>query len=226
MFPDVGTLGVAIVGALAGSATTGYVAYKIQDRAFKEAEKTRQKELRNTQQVQGRSLILKMMKIHSDILMIDKHLKTAFQAAKSHETTMEPWGFVKELATLPRPVHYSYDELSTLMSLGDDEVFNAVLNAEPVHANLLALVNALHSYRRELLEKLPVTTTMGTLASAEIDPESLAPLRLQMNAVNEIIDQLCQFVERGRYESQDALRSLCDLLREKLDMQHRVEIPE
>ena len=139
---------------------------------------------------------------------------------------MEPWGFVRELAPLPNQVRLTYDELSMLMGLGNDDVFNSVLNMEPVHESTIELVRTFHYHRRKLLERLPISSVRETVASTDLDPAQMEPLRLQMNAVNSLIEQLRAFSERGRDESRSALRTLCSLLRDELEIQQGIEFPE
>ena len=60
----------------------------------------------------------------------------------------------------------------------------------------------------------------------DLEPAQLEPLKLQMNAVNSLIEQLRAFSERGLGESRDALNDLCNLLRDKLGIQQAIVFPE
>ena len=216
----------AVAGALAGAIVSSYLAYRIQSRSFNEDRKTRAEEFRKTQQVLGRSLILKVARIHSNISTIHAHLEESFRMGEQHGAAIEPWGFVREWAPLPSQVRFSYDELSMLMGLGDDDIFNSVLNMEPVHESTIELVKKFHSDQRKLLENLPISGVQNTVANTDIDPAQAGSLRLQMNAVNDLIEQLHAFAERGLDESRNALRDLCRLLRDKLEIQQGIEFPE
>ena len=147
----------AVAGALTGTIESSCFAYIIQRRSFNKDREIRKEELRKTQQVLGSNLILKAARIHSNILTIHRYLEEAFQIGEQHAAAIEPWGFVRELAPLPSPVRFSYDELSMLMGLEDDGIFNSVLNIEPVHESIVELVKKYHSDRRALLEKLPIS---------------------------------------------------------------------
>ena len=224
--PDLTAFWAAVAGALAGAIVSSYFAYRIQNRSFKEDRRTRAEELRKTQQVLGRSLILKVARIHSNISTIHGHLEEEFQRARQIEKAMEPWGFVRELAPLPSQVRFTYDELSMLMGLGNDDVFNTVLNMEPVHESTIELVKTFHYHRMKLLERLPISNVRDTVASTDLDPAQMEPLKLQMNAVNSLIEQLRAFSERGRDESRSVLRNLCNLLRNELEIQQGIVFPD
>ena len=184
--------GGAAVGAVIGAIVSSYFAYWIQNRAFNEERLIREDELRRSQQVLGRSLIIKLGKIQSDISTIHQHLEESFEIQKRRpDGPMEPWGFVRQLAPLPVPVRISSDELNMLLGLGNDNVFNMVLNMEPVHNSTLNLLKEYHFQRRELFEKLPISAVQGIVASTHLDSELITPsLRVQMNAVNSFIAQL------------------------------------
>ena len=225
-FPDLTAFWAAVAGALAGAIVSSYFAYRIQNRSFKEERRTRAEELKKTQQVLGRSLILKVARVHSNISNIHGHLEESFQRARQDDRAMEPWGFVRELAPLPNQVQFTYDELNMLMGLGNYDVFNSVLNMEPVHESTIELVRTFHHHRVKLLERLPISRVRDTVASSDLDPAHMESLRLQMNAVNSLIEQLREFSERGRDESRSALRDLCSLLRDELEIQQGVKFPE
>ena len=112
------------------------------------------------------------------------------------------------------------------MGLGNDDVFNSVLNMEPVHESTIELVRTLHYHRGNLLGRLPISSVRETVASTDLDPAQMESLRLQMNAVNSLIEQLRAFSERGLDESKSALRNLCNLLRDELEIQQGIEFPE
>ena len=224
--PDLTAFWAAVAGALAGAIVSSYFAYMIQNRSFREERRARAEQLRKTQQVLGRSLILKVARIHSNISTIHGHLEESFQRARLDEGAMEPWGFVRELAPLPNQVQFTYDELNMLMGLGNDDVFNSVLNMEPVHENTIELIRTFHYHRMRLLERLPISSIRDTVASTDLDPAQMEPLRLQMNSVNSLIEQLRVFSGRGLEESRSALRDLCSLLRDELEIRQGIECPE
>ena len=218
----------AAVGAIIGAIVSSVFAYRIQSRVFDNEKKVREDELRRIQQVLGRSLIIKLGKIHSNISWVHQFLEKSFQMQEQNpDGPMEPWGFVREFAPLPVPVRFASDELSMLMSLGGDNVFSMVLNMEPVHDSILDLVKEYHSKRRELFDNLPVSSVRGVIASTHLDSELItASLQIQMNSVNSFIKQLRAHAERGSRESGQTLTDLCKLLNDKLDLRHRVEFPE
>ena len=213
-------------GALVGAATSGYFSYLFQRRAFHQQRKLREDEILQSQRALGRALIIKLSRIHSNIRTIYQYLRESLRMQDQTDPPMEPWQVVRQLAPLPSPVRFTFDELGMLMGLGNDDVLNSVLSMDAVHDSILGLVQTYHSQREELLARLPISTVQGSLATSRLSMDQATALQLPINVVNGLVNELATHTDRGFRESGQALEDLCKLLRDKLKLEHRVEFPE
>ena len=213
----------AIGGALGGTIGGGVIAYIVQVKALREGRRQREDDQRRAEQLLGNSLIVKMIKLYSNCHGVQQHLKDAFEEERELGTGREPWQFVLPLANLPMPIFLSSDELSMLMAMNNDDVFNTVFPLDTVHNSLLEVANALHAQRAALLDRLPVDTVNGAFVGSDLSSGQLLALRPQMFLVNQLIEQLRQFADRSVAESHTALYSLHSLLRDKLGISYKLE---
>jgi len=213
----------AIGGALGGTIGGGAIAYLVQVKALREARRQREEDRRRAEQLLGNSLIVKMIKLYSDCHNVRQHLKSAFDKELEEDTAREPWQFVLPLANLPAPILFSSDEMSMLMAMKNDNVFNSVFPLDTVHNSLLEVATAFHTQRATLLERLPVDTVNGDLVGSNLSSSQLLTLRPHMILVNNIIEELRQFADRSASESHTALYGLHALLRDKLGISYKLE---
>ena len=162
------------------------------------------------------------IKLYSDCRNVQQHLKAAFEKELKEDSGREPWQFVLPLANLPAPIVFSSDEMSMLMAMRNDDVFNSVFPLDTVHNSLFELATTFNTQRTTLLERLPVDTVNGGLVGSSLSASQLLALRPQMVLVNDIIEQLRQFADRSACESHTALYSLHELLRDKLGISSSV----
>ena len=175
-----------------------------------------------SEQALGRALIIKLTKIHSDIRGIYEYLDHSLQK----DPKAEPWQLVRALASLPTPVRFTSEELSMLMGLDNNDVFNSVLNMDVAHDSTLELVRRYNSERKNLLNEMPTSSVQGIVVESVLKPEQEKVLRIPMNTVNELADALCDHAKRKTRESGQALHDLCELLQDKLGLGHRMEAVE
>ena len=101
----------AIVGAIVG----GVIAAAIQALTLNHQSNEDQKRRREQNQILGRGLIFKLMRITSDFHSIQAHLDES--ASGVYRTTnAEPWTYVLPIANLPTPIKFTADEASAVMS--------------------------------------------------------------------------------------------------------------
>ena len=208
-----------IVGACVG----GFIAYLIQITALRESRNQRAEELLRLHKVLGNSLIVKMIKIYSNFQTLYNHLEECFAAVDHAGSYGEPWTFTRPLATLPSPVVFSSAELSMLIAMNSDEVFNSILPLDTIHNTLWDTVRKQQTERKLLLEQLPADNFVGNVGQATLGNELELKLRPQMIAVNTMIEQLFSHVKRSRSEAETALFSLHTLLQDKLGLTYKLE---
>ena len=214
---------VAFWSAIAGAVVGGLIAYFIQVKALREGRKQREEDLRRTQQVLGNSLIVKMIKIYSNIRTLHEHLEECFGISSHKNPRNELWQHYKPLSTLPNPVFYSSEEMSMLMAMNNDQVFNLVLPLDTVNNTLLDTVANLQKERAMLLEQLPVDKFVGEIGKVALDKDKLLKFRPGMIALNSMLEQLHVHTKRGSSESREALFTLHKLLCDNLGLRYNLE---
>jgi hypothetical protein len=122
----------AIIGAIVG----GLIAYIVQVKALREGRRLRDEDHKRVQQAQGNALLFKMIRIHSDLHGIHRHIEGCFEQAEQKGLTGDPWQFVLPLANPPGPIHFSSEEMGMLLALKTDDVFNLVVKMDTVHNSL------------------------------------------------------------------------------------------
>ena len=214
---------VAFWSAIAGAIVGGLIAYFIQIKVLREGRKQREEDLRRTQQVLGNSLIVKMIKIYSNIRLLHKHLEDCFRASNHKDSQQEPWQFYRPLVTLPNTVFFSSEEMSMLVGMKNDHILNLVLPLDTVHNTLLSTVANLQKERAILLEQLKADKFIGEIGTVVFDQDELLKARPQMISINQMFEGLRAHAKRGTGESKEALYALHKLLRDKLELHYNLE---
>lgn len=218
-YPEVWTVGAAIFGAIIGAAGGGLISYVLQNKALREKKRQRAEDFRQSQLVLANSLVVKVIKIHSNLRKLCEHFDDSFADAKHLEDQAEPWQFVRPLVSLPDPVFFSSKELSMLMSIGNDDVFNSVFPLDTVHNSLVSSVQISQNERSLLLEQLDIEDMEGEIIRSPL----VLALRPKMIYVNSIIERVYPKIKRSSEESRDALFSLHAVLRDSLGLTYELE---
>ena len=213
----------AIGGVLVGTIVGGLISWVLQSKALSDKRKERVKDLQRSQQVLANSLIIKMIKIYSNFSSINKHLEDSLANPEHIEGNPEPWQIVKPLAILPNPVFFSSEELSMLMSIGNDDVFNAVLPLDTVHNALSDTVQLFQNKQLVLLDQLKVEQIEGAFFKGSLNERQFMAMRLKIKEVNTLIEQTSLQIERGLEESKKALINLHTVLQDELVLTYKLE---
>ena len=211
------------LSAIAGAVVGGLVAYFLQIRALKESRHQRTEELKRIQEMLGTSILFKAVKILSNAHELHSHLGQALSPSDRLDSPAEPWQVLVPLASLPNEVHFSSEEMSMLLSIGDTDIFNLVFPLDTVHSSMLNSTRTLFRERSLLLEQCQPQVIEGTMATGEFATEELLRLRPRMVAVNELARQLEGQAGRLLKESRQALELLQSQLREKLNLNVQLE---
>lgn len=208
----------AIVGAMVG----GGIAYAVQIRALKESREQRAAERKQSQQAQAQSLLFKMIKIHSDHFSIFEFIENSFARASEDGFKGEPWQFVIPIANPPEPVHFSSDEMSMLLGLQNDDVFNEIVAIDTKHNGLISALNILNLERKQLTEKIGGGVANGLVVTSVFSEQKVMELSPYIITVNELIHHVHSAARDHHRESEQALIKLNDIFREKLDLKHKL----
>jgi len=182
----------AIAGALVG----GVITFLIQKSDQWEKRRQRLADRSEARRALGYSLVFKMVKIYSNLTHLRSHLQEAFASAATRGIHGEPWQFVLALANSPERVNFSADEMSMLLSLKDDGLFNNLVSMDVIHNSTLDVFLTYRERRSDLLEKLPPHHMEGSIGSAALTGELLQAVRPRMIELNSMIADL-----RARYQA-------------------------
>ena len=213
----------AIGGALGGTIGGGLISYLIQIKILHERRRQRAEDHKRLQQVLGNKLIFKMMKIYSTFCSFHKHLEDSIVEAKQLGLEGESWRFIKPFANLPSPVSFSPEEMSMLMAMKNDNVFNQVLPMDAVHNSLLDVANTYRTERAILTERLRPYEFDGSIGRIALNQEQESALKPQMIVVNSIVEQLRLYASKGLEESKEAAYNLHGMLCQNLDLSYKLE---
>ena len=216
----------AIGGALGGTIGGGLIAYLIQLKALRETRRYREQDHRRSQQHLANSLLVKMIQLHSNFRGFHKHFEDSFAKETNSKGNRESWQFVLPIANIPNPIHFSSDELSMLLAMKDNHVFNAILPMDTVHNSLLEAANTFTTQRTLLTDRLPIERTDSSSVGGTLTPEQLQTIRPQMIIVNQLVEQIRVFADSGFNESKTALHALHSLIQNRLDVTYELQFIE
>lgn len=208
--------------SIAGAVVGGCIALAVQMVGLRETRRAREIDRNQVRQALGTGLLLKMIRVYSNIHHIKMHFDEAFSSPRAKEIP-EPWAFVLPLANPPLHVHFDPNELSVLLSLKDNAVFGSVVEMDNIHNGLVQLVTTMAEQRRALLEKLPAQGGIGPTFEAVLTEEQAAPLRPWVYQVNDLILQARERTNIDAARADAALDGLQRVLREKLGLPYTVQ---
>ncbi|XSG83479.1 MAG: hypothetical protein ACPW61_06785 [Methyloligella sp. ZOD6] len=213
------------LAAIAGATVGGVIAFAIQILVLWQARSERRNVELRRQQGLATSLVFKTIRVHSNILGMKRHIDECFAKAAEKGLTGEPWQLFIPLAGVPDRVDLTSDEMAMLLAQGDDDVFNKTLSLDAVHNGLVDAMRTLNDLRLLLGEKLQAESWEGTLLSGVLDRNQMVMLRPKMIQINSLIEELHASAEKESNSVADLLTELQALLRTRLDLKFRIELP-
>lgn len=186
----------------------------------------RRKDAQERRKALGYSLLLKMMKIHSDVYKLWEHVLEQRDLAKAHDAPPKTWGFFRPLANLPTPVIFSTDELAMLFAAGDDDAFNAVLSMDEVHASVIATMGVYAEKRDSLSKMLPGGELNGLVGSVDLKAEEIARFAPFAAQLDMLVADFAASIERHSAQTEDALRQLHGVVRSKIGLKIGYTLPD
>jgi hypothetical protein len=210
---------------LFGAVVGGLISFSIMTKTLREARQNRREDRRRTDQALGNAIHFKLIRIHSDINGIRRHLDECF-AHNRIDPNAQPWQFTRPLVNLPDAVHFTSEEMGMLLGLRNDAVFGAVVELDLLHNTLIEGVRAMSAERQSLLAMLrPQHVDASMIVSGVLDPAEVA-VRARMLEVNDLIRNIYAAAQRDDERSRTALRQLNELLRRELGLTYRLEFTD
>lgn len=186
----------------------------------------RRKDAQERRKALGYSLLLKMMKIQSDVYKLWEHVLEQRELAKSHGCPPDTWTFFRPLANSPTPVVFTTDELAMLFAAGDDDTFNAVLSMDEVHASVNTVMEVYAEKRDTLSKMLPGGEMNGLVGSVEMTREEFARFAPFAAQLDMLVADIAASIERHAAQTKDALRQLHAVARAKIGLKIGYTLPD
>jgi hypothetical protein len=173
----------------------------------------------------GYALLLKMVKIQSDLFKLKEHVDEQRELATKNGGPRDTWSFFRPYASMPSEVVFSTDELALLFSLRDYDTFNSILSMDEVHRSDLELMRVYGEKRSELMDMLPGGQLNGLIGSLSLDTATYSRLAPYMAQLDQLVADMVSAFIADSAEANAALLALEKLFKEKLKLPVSVEFP-
>jgi hypothetical protein len=207
----------AIVGAIVG----GLISLGIQLIALHAAKKERQLERKDVRASQGRSVLFKVMRIHSDLDGLYHHIEDSYSAV-SPAVHQEPFTFVQQLANFPEYVHFNESEISLVMTFKDDNLLNSLMSLDVVHNSMIEIFRTYNAMRSSLTENMPAEMS-GYVGTSTLDKKQMLILRPKMVEANMLLTSIRARAKNDYDQSRSTLVALHKALAKHLDLTGNLE---
>jgi hypothetical protein len=183
----------AIVGALAGGGVT-WALQTMQDWRHR----------RERDRALARSLIFKLMRIHSDLHGFNKHVDECATTAQAHGLP-QGWQSLRAIGNLPARISFSPEEMSYLLSLKKFELFNKVASLDVVHSSTIGIFEMYAARRMELTDMLPASSMQGAIGTTTMTPAQFAAFIPRATELDLLATDIKARVKEDSEESRQAL---------------------
>jgi|SRR4051812_1797162 len=186
----------AVVGAIVGSVTGGLIAWFLQFSQDRRQTRERNRAL-------ARSLIFKLIRLHSDLQAFKTHVEECGANAQRDGLPIG-WQSLRAIGNLPERVSFTPEEMSYLLSLKDYKLFDKVLSLDVVHSSTIGIFE-LYKERRLALTDMLSATMNGMIGSSELNEAQKAFFDPKAAELDLLASDIRERVERDAKESREAL---------------------
>lgn len=209
----------AIAGAIMGATVGGFISFGLQMQALSAARVQREKDMLDAQKTLARSFVIKLSKLYSHLAQLDHRMKTLFaDIAAKPMPKPELWASVQPLVPLPDLIHFTNDELTLLLTLKLDDLFNGVVMLDEAHNSVIGLLDIFNRRKIELNNSLVPDEFSDMTAHIILTQEQLNSARPGMLEVNQLVEALRENVDRSAAESLSLLNRIVTAFNEKLEL--------
>lgn len=208
----------AIIGAVVGATVGGLIAFMIQKVALRASAEQLENEARERRKALGYALLFKIVRIHSGLENLRRHLEISLCKLETEECAgWEPWQVVRPTANFADSVHFSTDEVAMLLSLKDNDLFNDLISLDMIHNSTVELFRFHAALRESLLENLPANME-GIVGEITLSAEQAMYVRPKMVEINELVTTLNANCIQDTDRAWDVLERLNTILNDKLEL--------
>jgi hypothetical protein len=204
----------ALGGSIVGSIVGGVIAYWLQNKSLAATKAQHDDDRFNIRRAQAYSLFVKMIKIHSSIVLLGRSIKE--DTAKAAKLNKQPWQMVLPLGTLPDRVRFLSDEVALLLGL-DNSLFNEIGPFDEIQSSLIGMFDTYRIKRAEMMQPFgaDMEGAMGTMRMTPDQHRWMAPREFELN---QLIEAMVQRTEQDGNESWELIKRLHALLKKEFKL--------
>lgn len=220
MFDLSGEAWAGLLGGLGGAIVGGLISWLLQLQARASDRAAQAENRRERQTAMAHAIIYKLMAIASHYAVYTRKFEADWA---EHGAEAEPWQFVLGSAHEPDPIHFTTDEMTLLVELGMEEVFNSLLTLAEAH-NQMGCVSGLYARKREELRRSlpPAAFVDGRLVTKADTVLAARPLMIELNT---LATSMRDFASRDARESVATLEAAHAGFADKLGIKWKLVDP-
>jgi len=203
-----------IVGALIGAIAGGGITWLLQHFETKATRKERDQAL-------ARSLLFKLIKIHSDLEHFRQHVVSCGELAANSNLKIG-WQSFRPIANGPTKLEFTSDEMSYLMKLKNFDLFNNVLSLDALHSSTIDIFDLYAARRLELTSMMPAQMN-GMVGEIALNDEQMAIVGPRMAELDDLVGSIRNRAAKDATDAQNALVETNDAVRETLGYKLNLE---
>lgn len=212
----------AVVGAIVG----GLIAFAINWQSLRFAAKAREVEHSQRQQSLGRSLLIKLVRIQSDLSICHRCFQHISDDAVVQDLAASPmWTQVPPLTWLPETISFTTDELALLIELGEPRAFDAIASMDRIHAALIGLLHQLNQHTQLLRDRLKPEDIREGVATVDMTSEEFRAHLPKIVEVNDLVRSIIKSRSKDLDDTENAMTALRRVLKEHLNIDVSVTVP-
>ncbi|UIY26038.1 hypothetical protein LZK76_11920 [Rhizobium leguminosarum] len=203
----------AIIGAVVG----GLITLIVQRQEQKASRQQRAEDRKSEAKGQAYSLLFKVISIHASFGHIKAHVDERLEFGKSVKTEHVS-AILLPIANPPSPIDFAPSEMAMLLSLKDDDVFNALASLDKIHNSIIPAWTMYDARRTSIASQGEDRTFDGSEGKGEFTVIRGSRLEAVMFEVEALAKSWCAV--RNRISSKRTMLSskLVPLLNDRLQL--------
>jgi hypothetical protein len=208
----------AVAGAIVGAMIGGVIAYYLQRQSLDALDAQRRQDKLEHRQTLARSFIVKMSLIYSHAVHLDHHMKQIFARVAQSGNSLELCQVATPIAPLPAAVEISKEELTLLLTLKLDNLFNDAAMMDERHNNLIKLLGHFNEKKFAFNSMFTPVAFTGMVGHIALTDDKLRQARPYMLEINQLLVAMGDQTDSVTKESWALLSSVMAAFNEKLQL--------
>ena len=192
----------AVIGAVVG----GAISLILQLVANRNSRKERIEAKQEADRSLAYSLSFKIVKIVNRLGNINKHVDECKKLVEGEKGEPLAWTFLLPILNMPDEIHLNADEMALLFSTKNDDLFNSVLNIEPIYNSILPVWTEYKGMRERFSAYAEQKIVSTGVSEARFDVSGQGGIMLF--EVNSLAENLIDRAQKDYAEAREILRLL------------------